>query len=202
MSSPKRLQVKLFFDDSVKTEIKSFIPVFHKWIQKQETGDLLIDVHNYSHMHHGPGILLVAHEGDFAIDLADGRIGLIYRRKREFSGAIRDQLTLALQRAVSGALRLEDDKSLEENPVFLTNEVEIRLLDRLNYPNKTEVYESVEQDLRETVEELFGSGTVSLEQVENDPRDPLTVRVQIRKAPTLKELEGRIQLPEEAVAKG
>lgn len=198
MSSPKRLQVKLFFDDSTKTEIKSFIPVFHKWIQKQETGDLLIDVHNYSHMHHGPGILLVAHEGDFAIDLADGRTGLIYRRKREFSGSIPDQLTLALQRVVKGALRLEGDDSLEDKPSFRTDEMEIRLLDRLNYPNEKETYELVEDELRETAKELFGDGTVSLERVENDPRDPLTIRVQIQKAPSLKELEGRIRLPEAA----
>ena len=53
--------------------LDDFIPVFHRWIQKQTvSGHLLIDVHDYSHIHQGPGILLVGHEGNFSIDLADG----------------------------------------------------------------------------------------------------------------------------------
>ena len=60
-----------------------FIPVFQKWIQGQVIPHhMLIDVHNYSHIHHGAGILLVAHEGNFSIDMADGRTGLLYYRKQ------------------------------------------------------------------------------------------------------------------------
>jgi hypothetical protein len=43
---------------------------------------LLIDVHDYSHVHHGPGILLVAHEANLSIDEAEGRRGLVYIRKQ------------------------------------------------------------------------------------------------------------------------
>ena len=48
--------------------VSDYIPVFHRWIQGQVFEDhLLIDVHNYSHVKDGPGILLVAHEGQFSL---------------------------------------------------------------------------------------------------------------------------------------
>jgi len=74
--------VKLFFKTSSKP-IKDFIPVFHGWIQRQALpGHMLLDVHDYSHVHHGPGILLVAHEANLSIDEAEGRRGLVYIRKQ------------------------------------------------------------------------------------------------------------------------
>ncbi len=75
--------VKLFFANSQDRDLTEFIPVFHGWIQRQALpGHLLIDVHDYSHVHHGPGILLVAHEANLSIDEAEGRLGLAYIRKQ------------------------------------------------------------------------------------------------------------------------
>src|SRR2546421_5263583 len=77
-----RLGVKFFAADPAAIHLDTIIPIFHGWIQKQSLdGHLLIDVHDYSHMHQGPGILLVAHEGNFSIDMSDGRPGLLYYRK-------------------------------------------------------------------------------------------------------------------------
>ena len=62
-----RLGIKFFAADPVSIRLEDFIPIFHGWIQKQMLdGHLLIDIHDYSHIHHGPGILLVAHEGESA----------------------------------------------------------------------------------------------------------------------------------------
>lgn len=189
MSTPKRLQAKLFFDDSTDVPVKSFIPVFHTWIQKQEMDELLIDVHNYSHMHHGPGILLVAHESDFAIDLADGRTGLIYRRKRSRPTDLKDLFRLTLQRVVRSALLIEQEDSLPGKVRFRTDEVEVRLMDRLVYSNKSEVYKETEPILLAVAEEVIGKGKVSLEQVDNDKREPLTIRLGLSESLSLKELE-------------
>ena len=83
----QRIGIKLFADSSAPVPVREFIPVFHSWIQKQAIENhLLIDVHNYSHIHNGPGILLVAQEGNFSIDLADGRMGLLYYRKKSGDG--------------------------------------------------------------------------------------------------------------------
>ena len=74
--------VKLFFTSSAKP-LRDLIPVFHGWIQRQALpGHMLLDVHDYSHVHHGPGILLVAHEANISIDEAEGRRGLAYFRKQ------------------------------------------------------------------------------------------------------------------------
>jgi hypothetical protein len=79
----QRIGIKLFADSPAPVPVRDFIPVFHSWIQKQAIDrHLLIDVHNYSHIHNGPGILLVAQEGNFSIDMADGRMGLLYYRKK------------------------------------------------------------------------------------------------------------------------
>lgn len=74
--------VKFFFTNSSR-QLTEFIPVFHNWIQRQALpGHLLIDVHDYSHVHRGPGILLVAHEANVSVDEAEGRRGLVYVRKQ------------------------------------------------------------------------------------------------------------------------
>lgn len=76
--STHKFGVKLFFKNSTKP-LKEFIPVFHGWIQRQAlSGHMLLDVHDYSHVHHGPGILLVSHEANISIDEAEGRRGLAY----------------------------------------------------------------------------------------------------------------------------
>src|SRR2546427_3757729 len=78
-----RLGIKFFSVAGQPIEPTEFIPIFHEWIQKQTIDNhLLIDVHNYSHIHDGPGILLVAHEGNFSTETADDRIGLLYYRKQ------------------------------------------------------------------------------------------------------------------------
>jgi hypothetical protein len=75
--------VKLFFTNPPTKPLKDFIPVFHGWIQRQALpGHMLLDVHDYSHVHHGPGILLVTHEANISIDEAEGRRGLVYIRKQ------------------------------------------------------------------------------------------------------------------------
>ncbi len=74
--------IKLFFTSATKP-LKDFIPVFHGWIQRQALpGHMLLDVHDYSHVHHGPGILLVGHEANISVDEAEGRRGLLYVRKQ------------------------------------------------------------------------------------------------------------------------
>ncbi len=82
MATTHKFGIKLFFANSTKS-LKEFIPVFHGWIQRQALpGHMLLDVHDYSHVHHGPGILLVSHEANISIDEAEGRRGLVYIRKQ------------------------------------------------------------------------------------------------------------------------
>lgn len=74
MQAPKRLSVKLFANNPKVVEAKAFGPIFQGWIQRNAIeNELLIDVVDYKHVHHGPGIILIGYEGDYAYDSIDGR---------------------------------------------------------------------------------------------------------------------------------
>ena len=71
-----KYELKFFLDDTAGVEMEEFIPVFHDWIQTQQLAELLIDVADYRHVPHGPGVVLIAHDAHYAMDLADDRLGL------------------------------------------------------------------------------------------------------------------------------
>ena len=47
--------------------LSAYVAVFHDWIRRGATEDLLIDVVSYEHVPAGPGVLLLGHEVDYAI---------------------------------------------------------------------------------------------------------------------------------------
>jgi len=142
--------VKLFFTNPSAKPLKDFIPVFHGWIQRQALPrHLLIDVHDYSHVHHGPGILLVAHEANLSIDEAEGRRGLVYIRKQP--APLREIVEAARQAA----------KLLGEP--FDAGTFEIFVNDRLATPSAGQIAEAT-------------GGRVA--QKKTDPRERLTFTVQ------------------------
>src|SRR2546425_7497876 len=105
--------VKIFASNPDVVDIREFIPVFHSWIQKQTIeGHQLIDVHDYSHVPDGPGILLVAHEGNFSMDQGDGRLGLFYYRKRPLEGNFQTKLQSILDTARQACQLLEAEPRL------------------------------------------------------------------------------------------
>ena len=77
-----KIAVKIFARSANFTG-EEFVPVFHRWIQNQVLPNhLLIDVADYDHVSNGPGAVLIANEANIALDFADGRLGLLYFRKR------------------------------------------------------------------------------------------------------------------------
>ena len=62
-----KVDLKLFLQDASRVDQEEFIPVFHDWIQNP-SGELLIDVVDYRHVHDGPGVILIAHDAHYAID--------------------------------------------------------------------------------------------------------------------------------------
>src|SRR5215468_8447482 len=130
-----RLGIKFFAADPASIRLEDFIPLFHGWIQRQAVPKhLLIDVHDYSHIQGGPGILLVGHEGNFSMDMADGKSGLFYYRKQPLDGA---GLAAVLKSALHGCRCLEEETSLR----FKTSEFVLISNDRLNAPNEAETLE-------------------------------------------------------------
>src|SRR5262245_65938136 len=107
LAGVERIGVKLYAVDPDAVEPARFIGVFHDWIRRGAVPGLLIDVADYAHVHRGPGVLLIGHEADYALDLGEGRPGFLAQRKRDGRGDLRDRLAGALAGAAQGALEAE-----------------------------------------------------------------------------------------------
>ena len=130
-----KIGIKLFVTNPQAVSLRDFIPVFHGWIQQQKiAGHQLIDVHDYSHVHNGPGILLVAHEGNFSMDQEGGRLGLLYYRKRPLEGGFEANLKSVTETALQACKLLESEPKLD-GIKFDTREILVIANDRLLAPN-------------------------------------------------------------------
>jgi hypothetical protein len=132
-----RLSVKLWIKDANGIDVADSIKVFHRWIQTGEIGDLLIDVHDYSHVSNGPGVMLVAHEAHYRMDDTDGRLGLRYVRKRQLSGDWSDRLRKVFRETLLAAQALESEPEYANTLRFDTSTLSLRVEDRLVAPQRT-----------------------------------------------------------------
>jgi hypothetical protein len=170
----QRIGIKLFADSSAPVPIRDFIPVFHSWIQKQAIEHhLLIDVHNYSHIHNGPGILLVAQEGNFSIDMADGRMGLLYYRKK--SG---NDVASVLKTALAASKLLESDPTFGGRLRFRKDEMWIVTNDRLLAPNNDPTFAALKPSLEAALKLLLPEGKFKYTRSSVNPKERLAIHVQ------------------------
>lgn len=169
-----RLGIKFFAELTGRIELTELIPIFHEWIQKQTIeGHLLIDVHNYSHIEQGPGILLVAHQGNVSVDLADGRIGLLYYRKQPIAA-----LTEIVKPAVQSCRVLEQDARMRGRFQFRTDDVLVVANDRLLAPNNNETFTELEPQLSSALRQVLEK-PFKLSRVSEDPKERLTIRAEV-----------------------
>jgi hypothetical protein len=187
----QRLGVKFFLHESSQLDLGDLVPVFHSWIQKQLVdGHILVDVHNYSHVHKGPGILLVAHEGNFSIDLGNGRLGLFYYRKQPLDGTLKSRLKDIFRITLQGARLLENESQLGKVQ-FRTDELLIVANDRLKAPNTEATFQQLEPELSEFFSQLLDDDDFTLARQE-DPRERFTVEVRTGKTQKLQALLDRL----------
>lgn len=157
-----KLVVKFFVKDSPELSADAFVPAFHSWIQNQLVREhLLVDVADYQLVHHGPGTVLVAHEGNFSTDRAEGRLGLQYNRKQPSAGTFADKLAAVFVIVLEGCVRLEEDAKLA-GLRFGGDEVILRINDRLAAPNTAATFESIRGDLESFLVELYAGEAVEL----------------------------------------
>ena len=167
-----RLGIKFFAADPSSIKLEDFIPIFHGWIQKQNlTGHLLIDIHDYSHMHQGPGILLVAHEGNFSIDVSDGRPGLLYYRKTPTALSPVDHFTTIFKSALQACRLLEKDARMR----FNMDESLIIANDRLSAPNEERTFAELQPILASALKHVFEKN-FKLTRASDDPKERLAIR--------------------------
>lgn len=193
MNLPQKIRAKYFVQDPSTIDLPVFIPIFQRWIQESKLEGLLIDVADYSHVQNGPGILLIGHEADYALDMADGRPGMIYNRKREWVDVESNEYTLqnrlrtVLQSILIACQTAKQDPDLS-GVTFRTDELELTFLDRLNASNQIEKFEAIKGEIQTVLGQLYGDRETTIDMKYEDQRRPLTVRVQISNAPSLSTL--------------
>lgn len=173
-----RIGVKLFVSEPSAVKLEDVVPVFHSWIQQQAlAGNLLIDVADYLHVPNGPGIVLVAHEANYATDRADGKLGLFYQRKRPVAaGTLQERLAAAFREALTAAWLLEQDPRLNGQWKFDSRRIHIRIADKLQAPNKPETFDAMKPELTAFLTKVLGTSDFRMERYE-DERVTFEVRV-------------------------
>jgi hypothetical protein len=173
---PRRFSVKFFVSDPAHIELSKLVPIFQRWIQRQLVEGMLIDVAAYEHVFEGPGILLIGDEGDYSLDMRDGRPGLMYTRKRQIDGTPIDMLRAAARLALIATQKLAVEPTIK-GIAFDYSQVQITLLDRLNFPNTPEAFANAKVELEQFAGALYSGSDTIIELAYTDPREPLSLVV-------------------------
>jgi hypothetical protein len=191
-----KYEVKLFLQGASSLGLEAFVPVFHRWIQTRQLDEVLVDVADYRHVHHGPGVVLVCHGAHYAMDMAAGRMGLLYSRRREPSSgqsappSPAERLASVLRCALTAAQRLEAEASLQGRLRFRGDTWLLRLNDRL-YPATPEAFDSLRSHLKPLLPTLYPGCDVAVEPVVG-PDTRLTACIQAPDAPDVTTLLDRL----------
>ena len=192
-----KYELKLFVEDASGVDLEEFIPIFHHWITIHELEELLIDVADYRHVPDGPGVVLIAHDAHYAMDLTDGRLGLLYSRRRETQprlGAIQsveDRLRSVWQCALTACQRLAAHPALSGRLQFRGNELLLRCNDRLHGPNTATAYTELCQHLEPFLATLYTGQQVEVEHCSEHP-SRLTVGIKVAESPDVDTLLRRL----------
>ena len=172
----QHVDVKIFVEGDLAVDPARFIELFHAWIKEGSEDELLIDVADYRHVPDGRGVLLVAHEADYAMDHNAGRWGLRYNRKAPVDGTNADRIGQALRAAASACSRLEDSLAGEGPLKFSRQEFELSINDRALAPNTPETFAALKPELEAAFSDIFGPGDFTLTH-QSDPRQLFRVNV-------------------------
>ena len=185
----QHINVKLFVNDPEKVDLEGVVPVFHQWIQGQIFEELLLDVADYSHVPEGPGVVLIGHEADYALDNTGGRLGVQYNRKAPLAGHNRDRLVQATRSALNAFLRLQSDFNL----YFNRREIEIVVNDRLLAPNTGQTAKLAQPELEEFLGQLLQGAGYSAK-YPTEPRRLFGVSIVAQREFSLQELSANLSL--------
>jgi hypothetical protein len=191
----ERLQLKLYLEPSEHFELEALVPVFHRFIRDRVIKDVLIDVIDYSHVPDGPGVVLIGHAADLYLGALDGAFGLVYSRKRGGPGPER-RLEDALRRLIDAARLLEQENGLELR--FKSNELSLRLTDRLRAPNDDATFTSTKAEVEALFSRVYG-GEVAIDRLPAS-KEPFGLRIKAASSPSLEALLEKLGGPPEAAS--
>ena len=155
----------------------SVIRTFHGWIEGKVTGELLVDIHDYTHVPDGPGVLLAGVDGNYSLGPAGEGTVLTYQRKRATTDDPGTLLRDALRKALTACRLLEEDDGLGLR--FRGGEVDVIVNDRLAAPNEEATLDAFRPLLEPVLADLFGGAPYDLDR-DPDPGERFAVAVRSR----------------------
>jgi hypothetical protein len=191
----QHINVKLLLDNPEDLDLDAVVNVFHSWIQDQVCEEQLLDVADYRHVHHGPGVVLIGHEADYSIDNTDGRLGVRYNRKAPLPGSNHERLAKSLRAALAAAERLQLDTRLNPKCGFNLQDIEIFINDRALAPNQHETRQALEPEFRSFLNSLLGGSGYSLE-FETDARKLFGLRIKAKQPVSIADLLANLGRPD------
>lgn len=192
-----KYDLKLFLHEDSQVGLEEFIPVFHQWIQAQCLNDILVDVADYRHVHHGPGVILVGHDAHYAMDMAEGKLGLLYSRRRETHpsrsvvAGSEAHLTSVFRDALAACQRLQTESVLQGRLRFRGDAFLLRSNDRLLAPNAPAAYAALQPCLAWVLGKLYPDEHVELRQ-EAGSASRLSVAIRAKTDPGVTALLSRL----------
>jgi hypothetical protein len=158
-----KIAVKIFAH-SDSFDASTFMPIFQHWIQNQSVeGHRLIDVADYGHVVAGPGTVLVSSEANFYTDRGENRLGLLYVRKLPLSGSFSERLRAVVAETFKAAAKLEKEPELSGKLKFKTDELLIRLNDRLLAPPNEATVKAASPDVLSLATRLYGEKQATID---------------------------------------
>ena len=175
----QKFGIKLFFQPNGSYPSQDFIPELHRWIQNNSIPQhMLIDVVDYSHIPDGPGIMLIAHEGQFSFDLENNQPGVFYLRKTKLNGNFDERIHSVLNTTVHSAGLIQKNEFGKEVQ-FLNNAFRFIANDRRLAENNKENQELYADALEVYLNNNYPSSKWELENfTEGEERLAFTVNFQ------------------------
>ena len=174
----ERFCLKFFARPGTDVDEAIFIDIFHEWIRFKKLGGILLDVADYRHVPHGPGVLLITHDITFALDHAGGRFGLFAQRKLGQAGKQQEMILDLVRSTVTFGALLEADPRLAGQLRLEGGRFHFMSNDRLLAPNTETAFKALRPDLEAVGAIIYPGHEASITWVENDPRDRLTVAIE------------------------
>ncbi len=179
-----KYEIKLFPGGCLRSRAGRVHPGLSRLDSNPATRELLIDVADYRHVPQGPGVVLIAHDAHYVMDLADDRLGLLYSRRRETHPSrcaiqsVEDRLRSVWHCALTACQQLEAHPALQGRLQFRSSELLLRCNDRLHAPNTTAAYDELCQYLTPFLATLYADQHVEVEHL-RDHASRLTVAIKI-----------------------
>lgn len=188
----QQLGVKLFARDGATLDQAELTPIFHRWIREDRLGPrLLIDVADYRHVHHGPGIMLVGHEAHYAMDEGEGRLGLAWHRRRDPLGDAGEKLVEAFREVLVAATALEAEPSLAGRLSFRGDLARAQVLSRLTTPDLDDAWVTFQPALYALGDRLWPGAKIEVVR-QGGPKGPLTAELRSSEDAKLETLLARV----------